>query len=876
MLLRTTIASSPEADPALDQRQLFARGLAAVRRLSGRSWTDHNTHDPGITQLELLAYALTDLAYRARQPIEDLLAAPADNAAAMEQLFDRASRILPCEPVTLDDYRKLLIDLPGVRNAWLHPLPVTLYADPAIGKLAATPTGSRSERPIAVRGRYRVTLDYMDEVSSAERKAQTDRAVLATLHAHRALAIDFVPAVTRVVAQFFTLCAEIELAADADANRVAAAIAFAVDRFLAPPVYNYSLAEMLERRHADGSPWTVPEVFAGPRLANGFIADDDLAAAELRRELRLSDVISVIMDLPGVVAVRDIVMNPVDAASGKPLAPADKWRLPVAAGHQPRLSPTLGRLVFYQKQLPIPADPGKVGAYLDGLRAAERAKLEGGSRGEWPIPLGRYRHPGRYRSFQSHFPALYGVSDAGLPPAATAQRQAQALQFKAWLTFFDHAMAGYAAQLAHVRDLFSTDPTLAASYFGQLVDSFPDWQKVYAAGMSGAALERDVVEPGDSGLARRNAFLDHLLARYAEDFSDYVGVMQARFAMGAAQAAAAKCAFLDDCHALGAQRGLAYNAALTAADALWNTSSNLSGFERRVGRLLDIANPSRRNLSDVAYDMYAEVDSVPDDKAEFRFRIRHPVSGKILLSSSTHYTTQAAARSEMERSIARAQRPEGYQRKRTGDATMADGERRHYFNVVDERGEVIARRIEYFANAEALDAAIAELIAHLHTHYSGEGLYVIEHLLLLGQPGDPLLDICVDPGCADCADLDPYSDRVSIVLPAYTGRFRDMDFRRFVDTTLRDELPAHILPHICWVNSNDMAAIEAAYRDWLPIRSGAASADRAARIDALNLALSRAKNVYPPGALHPCGQLEPPPFVLGRTALGSAAETPED
>ena len=95
MLLKPTISPLPEADPALDQRQLYARGLDHVRRLSRRQWTDHNVHDPGITTLELLAYALTDLAYRTRFPIEDLLAAPDDNAAAMEGLFARASRILP-------------------------------------------------------------------------------------------------------------------------------------------------------------------------------------------------------------------------------------------------------------------------------------------------------------------------------------------------------------------------------------------------------------------------------------------------------------------------------------------------------------------------------------------------------------------------------------------------------------------------------------------------------------------------------------------------------------------------------------------------------------------------------------------------------------
>ena len=348
--------------------------------------------------------------------------------------------------------------------------------------------------------------------------------------------------------------------------------------------------------------------------------------------------------------------------------------------------------------------------------------------------------------------------------------------------------------------------------------------------------------------------------------------MQARFGMGPAQAASAKCVFLDEYPRLGGQRGQAYNAALKGDGELWN-SDNVSGFERRIARLLDIGNWQRRNLSEVAYDTYAEVDATPND--EFRFRVRHPVSGKILLSSSTHYTTTSKARNEMEQAIARAQRPEGYERKRTGDDTTPAAERRHYFNIVDASGEVIARRIEYFATAEAMEAAIAALIAHLRNYYSGEGLYVIEHLLLMpGQEGDRYMDICTDAACNDCADLDPYTDRITIVLPAYTGRFRDLDFRRFVEETLRQETPAHILPRICWVNSDDMAAIEKAYRDWLAIRAGAATAGHAAKLKALTDALTRAKNVYPSSGLHPCGQMEPPPFVLGRTALGSGDETP--
>ena len=101
----------------------------------------------------------------------------------------------------------------------------------------------------------------------------------ATLAAHRGLCTDFV-GIDRVGQQLFSLCAEIDLKPDADADRVAADIAFAVDRFLAPPVLNYTLDEMRARRRADGSLWSIPEIFEGPKLVNGFIDDEELAAAD--------------------------------------------------------------------------------------------------------------------------------------------------------------------------------------------------------------------------------------------------------------------------------------------------------------------------------------------------------------------------------------------------------------------------------------------------------------------------------------------------------------------------------------------------------------------------------------------------------------------
>src|SRR5689334_15089239 len=114
MLNQLTISKTRPADPALDHEQLFALGLEHVRRLAGQLWSDHNAHDPGITTLELLCYALTDLAYRADHPIEDLLTGAGEGVDALRTQFFSARTILPARPLTELDYRKLLIDVEGI------------------------------------------------------------------------------------------------------------------------------------------------------------------------------------------------------------------------------------------------------------------------------------------------------------------------------------------------------------------------------------------------------------------------------------------------------------------------------------------------------------------------------------------------------------------------------------------------------------------------------------------------------------------------------------------------------------------------------------------------------------------------------------------
>ena len=133
MLSQLTIPKKKSSEAAFDQQQLQAIGLKHAQRLASRIWTDYNVHDPGITTLELLCYALTDLSYRASFPIKDLLASSSNNAENMRKQFFTARQILPNRALTVLDYRKLLIDLEGVKNAWLQPASLTYYADTVKG-----------------------------------------------------------------------------------------------------------------------------------------------------------------------------------------------------------------------------------------------------------------------------------------------------------------------------------------------------------------------------------------------------------------------------------------------------------------------------------------------------------------------------------------------------------------------------------------------------------------------------------------------------------------------------------------------------------------------------------------------------------------------
>lgn len=528
-----TLPTGPLPHLAMDYAWLRAEGLRLLGRLGGTQWTDFNTHDPGITILEQLCYAITDLGYRINFPMVDLLAESKDLG------LPGPAEILTGEPVTRADLRKRVLDVAGIGNAWVEDPEapaLAFYHHAGSGELRLQADASETEaRPVRLRGLHRVLLQTTDQLQADAALEQ----VAGRIHQGRLLGEDYELA---LLGKFEVwLRANIEVGPLEDPLEVLAEIVERVEDYLAPRARFTSLAD------AQAAGQRLDQLFEGPRLDHGVI--DHLPAP--RTTIYISDLIHVIMDVPQVRALRSIELA--TSASGT----REPWALEIPAGQVASLA-TSSELTLLRAGLPVQVDRDQLRARLNRRRLA-RGRVSTDTR-ELQAPAGRVRALARHRSIQRQLPAAYGVGPLGLPRSASAHRRAQARQLEAYLLIFDQLLANDFAQLAHVHELLSPDQGGTRSYFAQPVQDPPLDMSVLLRGDldSQRAWLDAAVEPGDP-LERRKRLLAHLLARFAEQIGDHSRIGPQQAADPDAQTLADRQTFLRDYPRLSGARGSGYD-----------------------------------------------------------------------------------------------------------------------------------------------------------------------------------------------------------------------------------------------------------------------------------------------------------------------------
>lgn len=482
---------NPSMERGMDYKELEKEGRDIIQKLSGASglWTNYNISDPGITILEHLCYAITDLSYRLAFPVEDLLAeAITTDGVSKKKILFSAKEILAVSPVTLNDYRKLLIDIPGVKNAWFE---------------VATDQ---------IKGLYQVFIEtnrFYTQEEISEKNVIIDK-VKQKLHQNRNLCEDFYD-ITLLEHYEINVEVNVELQDNANIINFKEKLYKTVKQAISPEIPFYSFEEL--RRQGK----TVEEIYEGPVLDHGFIVDEDLQKLETKAKIYIADIIEEIHKIPTVKVVRKFAIN----------------------GNEEIVDNTNNN-VFFISEFKVNFYKNGYLILEDAIAIVNNSDLQKKNT-DLLLSSGRYRNLIEYNSIQNDFPHNYLLGKNNLADNNTNKdRIIKSKQLRAYLLIFDQILANSFADTNGIKTLFNYIEDLeettemisevqSGTYSSQPVD-LPDLESlVYeeykdklvkiTQGISESKEQNE--KSNNNRCIRKSRLLDYLLAIYGETFKDY-------------------------------------------------------------------------------------------------------------------------------------------------------------------------------------------------------------------------------------------------------------------------------------------------------------------------------------------------------------------
>lgn len=761
-------------------------GIRLVQALSGQRWTDYNLHDPGVTILEQLCYALTDLAYRADFPVRDHLTGE-DGQIHYEALALHApSEVFPCRPATIADYRAALLDsVRSIDDAWL----------------GGDGDGMRGAGSVHYRGLYQILVKqsgYGSETSGDDVTTALQQ-VRAAYCGRRNLCED-VGEVVPVRHIDYQLYGALEIGGPRIPSDIVADIYDVCARVIAAGAEFRSVEWAL----AQGQP--LESVLSACTVGRGVLGDDDDAVTD-SPELFIGDLAAKVQAIPGVRTVKHLALGIAGEAPISGTLTWDRQREAPRLELPPDSDRHLNTIQLTRGGSDVHVSGAEVRARCLDLRANRHARQLAPQTVDTlcPLPSGVYRDLQHYTSIQLHFPAVYGINAFGLPTSAPPERKAQALQLKAYLVLFEQIIANSAAHLHHLRDLFSTRES-PRSYWSQVLDdsSVPGISELYPGGTVPEQLPEPAMTYFDHDHERWHRVLDYLLALHGETFAQG-SLRQWNRGIDTAELEevllANKLAYLRNILPVCRDRAGAFDYTKPS----WNVPENCGGFQRRVGLLLGFhyshsrplvlgapLDPSHGDVGD-ARDDEEDCTFKSDEKHDKHFhqvvhqRVRRPVSGAELREVAAGKSKRF--REELFR--------DGLD---LGNYRIARVRADEYLLVFrpqqGARWWVLTKR----SSVESANETANCLQRHLVD--LSEGMHVVEHILLRPQASDDI-------------PASFYSLRMTVIFPAWPARCKEPGFQQFAQETVQLNCPAHAHAECLWLDYQEMRNFEALYGRWL-------------------------------------------------------------
>jgi len=559
---------------------LLELGISLIQKFSGDNWTDYNYHDPGITILEQLCFAITDLGYKANFPIEDILMIGVDDYDyEKSNLFIPPNKIFNSNPSTSNDFRRLLIDsIEEINNVWVE-----------------------NENDLISAGLFNIKLQLKDNLKKQSFKKVIDKTKL-ILAKNRVLCSDLNDLVI-LKKDIISIGANIQIDSFYVGEEILANIFYEVEKRLNEKV-KYVGLEFFE-----GKQIGLEHIFQGVETKNGIILDQNLQ--QKTNQIYVSEIIEIIRNIEGVINIKDFVIFkngikifdeiiPFSENSYPSLEEVDTF---FSENSESEINFTrnntkylIDRIIFSQI---FDAKSSK-----DGMNIINEIKyFNEYSKGRFDIKKLK-----KYYSIINEFPSLYGLKEKELDSKSSKTRIAQMKQLKAFLLLFDQLMCNFTSQLTNIRNIFSVDE-IDKTYFSQIPNDIYGLDEIVMGQNKNkyTSKVKKLTENQTTFIKRRNQFLDHILSRFGESFNSNIlknifqnenpNLSQIECELYAINS---KVKYANKISELGRNRNRAFNYYLDKTK-----SSNYSGLEQRLRLLLNIENDSielnfKKNNSELA------------------------------------------------------------------------------------------------------------------------------------------------------------------------------------------------------------------------------------------------------------------------------------
>lgn len=497
----------------LDFENLRLLAIELVQKYSASIWTDYNLHDPGVTILEALCFALTDLAYRTNFPISDILTKQNGTIDYNDQSFYTIDQILATNPANLNDLKKVIIDQ----------IDEIQYIDFKQYKSNSLKTSNRGVYDAFIQLKQNTIeriVKLKDETKEENVYSSISKKIKDCFYQFRYLGID-IEEVYFLKPKEININANIVISKDIDPEEILAKIYFEINNYF-NHIIKFESPVDLYNKSVD-----LVEIFDGPKLKKGIIHKNSFQSQIV--EANENEILTLIKTISGVNEILHFSITDVNESkiSNVVRLKIDEYFIinPANVNNKIKLRTEDQEIkinnTFFENVYNEMISTGKLPNQKEVDEITNKKVY------------GRFRSIDIYHTIQNHFPNIYGLGLEGLAVSEGEERIANLKQLKAFLSIFEQIMANYLSQLNATNEIFSNKilDLDAKTYYSQSLHKITGLKEVltFFNTVNNANGEIDtefnalnqllnaldkISESDTKFNDRKNAFFDHLLARF--------------------------------------------------------------------------------------------------------------------------------------------------------------------------------------------------------------------------------------------------------------------------------------------------------------------------------------------------------------------------